>query len=258
MSIAAKPNPQTVSRQPLRRHNVRLKHHVRIRYRRDHSVPLLLKRTVAAQIHAWAALVSFGAVMVLLGLSYSHGWEKMIPSGVFGASAIMLFGSSALMHFFTQGYRISRTFEHLLESMDKICIHVLIGGTYTAIIGLTLEGAHKLQMLMTVWILAAIGMMYTLFYRRLPKLLQSRLIYTAQFLALGWLCLFFISKIVASFSVAQVSLCFLGGGLYSVGAVIYVVKKPNPTPFFGYHEIWHSLVAGGCMSFFGVVLLHYL
>jgi hemolysin III len=247
-----------IERPTLSRHTVRLRHHIRVRYLRDHSIPLFLKRTIAAQIHAWAALASFGAVMALLGLSYSHGWQHLIFSAVFGASAIMLFCSSALMHFFTQGYRISRRFERVLENLDKVCIHVLIAGTYTAIIGLALQEPLRSQMLTMIWILAVIGILYTVFYSRLPKWLQSRLLYTAQFLALGWLCLLFINEIVASFSPAQISLCFIGGGLYSIGAVIYVVQRPNPTRHFGYHEIWHSLVALGCMSFFWVVLLHYL
>ena len=249
---------QNLERPSLRRHSVRLRHHIRVRRLHDHNIPLFLKRTVAAQIHAWAALASFGAVMALLGLSYSHGWQHLLFSGVFGASAIMLFSSSALMHFFTQGFRVSRKFEHLLESLDKVCIHVLIAGTYTAIIALTLKDPLRTQMFITVWILAVVGILYTVFYTRFPNFLQSRLLYTGQFLALGWLCLLFINEIIAAFSPTQIFLCFAGGGLYSIGAVIYVLERPNPTKHFGYHEIWHTLVALGCTSFFMVVFLHYL
>lgn len=75
---------------------------------------------------------------------------------------------------------------------------------------------------------------------------------------MGWLILFCIKEIMASLSVAQVALAFIGGGLYSVGAIVYVMERPNPTRLFGYHEIWHSLVVLGCLSFFMVVFLNYI
>jgi hemolysin III len=243
---------------PLHRHKIRLRHHIRIRRRHDHHLPLLLKRTVAAQIHGWAAIGSIGAMIALIGLTYSHGWQHVLSVSVFGISAVLLFSASAFMHFCTDGYRVSKKFERLLENTDKFFIHILIAGTYTAIIDIALKDPLRTNMFLAVWGVAIMGITYTMTYDYLPKFLQSRILYTSQFLAMGWLCLFCISEIMAAFSASQVFWTFAGGGLYSVGAVIYALERPNFIKYFGYHEIWHTLVVLGCLSFFVVVFLKYI
>ena len=245
------------SRPPLNRYTLRLKHHIRVRLRHRHHFPTFLKQTISAQIHALAALASMVAVVILAIQSSFHGWHHVVWSTAFGLSAVLLFTASALMHFFCDGYRVSKRFAELLENFDKFCIHLLIAGTYTALIGISLVDPLRTQMLITVWTFAICGVLYTVFYKRLPGILRSRVLYTAQFLVMGWLLLLCRREMMSTLSDTQGTLLMMGGGLYSVGAVIYVVERPNPLRNFGYHEIWHSLVVLGCTSFFAIVFLAY-
>ena len=242
---------------PLNRHTIRLRHHFRVRLRHRHQVSSFLKQTVAAQIHAWGALGSLIAVVVLGFRTFSHGWHHLVWSTIFGLSAVLLFSASALMHFFCDGYRISKRFAEVLENFDKFCIHILIAGTYTAIVGISLVDPLRTQMLIAVWTFAFFGVIYTLFYKRLPGFFRSRIVYTSQFLVMGWLVLFCIHDMMAVLSETQIGFVFAGGSLYSIGAFIYVMERPNPMRHFGYHEIWHSFVVLGCTSFFMVVFLAY-
>ena len=244
-------------RPPLTRYTVGLKHHIRVRLRHRHRLPIFLKQTVSAQIHAWAALGSLVAAVILAIRTFSQGWHHMLWSTVFGLSAVFLFSASALMHFFCDGYRVSKRFAELLENLDKFCIHILIAGTYTAIIGISLVDPLRTQMLITVWTFALCGVLYTIFYKRLPAILRSRAVYTSQFLVMGWLVLFCLREMMSALSGTQVTLLLAGGSLYSIGALIYVLERPNPLRHFGYHEIWHSFVVLGCASFFAVVFLAY-
>ena len=175
---------------PLHRHHVRLRHHIRLRRRHDHNLPLLLKRTISAQIHAWAAIGSAAAMLSLVGLSYSAGWQRVLCVSIFSGSAFLLFSASAILHLCTDGYRISKTFENLLENTDKFFIHILIAGTYTAIIDISLVDPLKTKMLMAVWSVGFVGILYTMTYDHLPKFFRSRILYTGQFLAMGWLIVF--------------------------------------------------------------------
>lgn len=242
----------------LLRHHVRIRHHFRIRRRHDHTPTLFLKRTIAAQIHLWAAIASVVAMAGLIYLTYSSGWQKILSGSIFSISAILLFAASATMHFCVDGFRISKKFERLLENTDKFFIHILIAGTYTAIIDIALVDPLKSNMLMAVWGVGFVGILYTMTYDHLPKIFRSRILYTGQFLVMGWLIVFCIPEIMAAFTQSQLLWTFTGGGLYSVGAVVYAFERPNPTKHFGFHELWHVLVVLGCASFFKVVFLHYL
>jgi hemolysin III len=243
---------------PLHRHHVRLRHHIRIRRRLDHNLPLLFKRTISAQIHAWAAFGSLAALVALAGLTYSSGWARVLCVSIFSASAALLFTASAILHFCTDGYRISKIFERLLENTDKFFIHILIAGTYTAVIDISLVDPLKTNMLIAVWSVGTLGILYTMTYSHLPKIFQSRILYTGQFLAMGWLIVFCFDEIMAALTQNQIAWTFTGGGLYSMGALIYAFESPNPTKYFGYHEIWHALVVLGCACFFKVMFLQYL
>jgi hemolysin III len=219
---------------------------------------MFLKRTISAQIHFWAALASMAAMAALIYLTHSSGWQKVLSASIFSISAIMLFTASATMHFCVDGYRISKKFERFLENTDKFFIHILIAGTYTAIIDISLVDPLKSNMLMAVWAVGIVGILYTMTYDYLPKIFQSRILYTGQFLAMGWLIVFCVREVAAAFTQSQLMWTLAGGGFYSVGAVIYAFQRPSFTKYFGFHELWHLLVVLGCASFFIVIFLRYL
>ena len=218
----------------LSRHHVRLRHHIRVRRRIHHHTSWFLKKTIAAQIHAWAAVISTACVIMLGYMTYSRGWFQMMSVSIFGISAVLLFTASAVMHFLSDGYRVSHRFSVILEDIDKYFINVLIAGTYTAIISISLADPLRTRMLITIWTLALFGIAYTAFYDRLPKFMRSRALYTSQYLAMGWLVLVCVKDVMAALSPAQNALLFVGGGFYSIGAVSYILERPNPTPHFGY------------------------
>lgn len=238
----------------LDRHNLKFRHHLRVR-RRPHAREVFLARTIAAQIHGWAAALSFSGILALIFLPGQQSTGKIVVALVFGFSCLALFGSSALMHFLTDGFRISRRLEDLLETVDKLCIYLLIAGTYTAVLYNGLSEPIRTYAMVSVWGLAGVGSLYTAFYDQMPEGLKSRFVSTGLYLAMGWVGIFCIKELVAGLSTAQVVLTFLGGITYSVGAVIYALKKPNISPRFGYHELWHALVALGCLTFVLVVAL---
>ena len=239
----------------LSRDELSFRHHVRVRRRIGHHKRLFLKQTISAQIHAWGALLSFLCIVCAWCIVPSSEWRTALAITVFGVTAVMLFSASAIMHFLTDGFRISKRFELVLEKFDKVSVHLLIAGTYTAIAQISLKDPMYSRIMWSVWIFALLGIVYTLTFDLLPKRLRSRVLYTSQFLIMGWLIVFCVQEMLIAFTVTQAVLAFLGGILYSIGAVIYAFQYPNPTRYFGYHEIWHSLVLFGCACFFSVVFL---
>lgn len=237
------------------RQNLTLRHHIRIRRRSPGGRKNFLFKTVAAQIHAIGALLSLIGIVALFFVAERPGDGKTIAALIFGLSCFMLFGSSAFMHFLTDGFRISRRFEGLLELVDKLCIYLLIAGTYTAVLYSNLEEPMRSRSLALVWVVAVIGAIYTIFFDKLPKLLQSRWVSTGQYVAMGWIGVFCIQELVAHLSIAQMVFSLAGGLLYTFGALIYALKRPNFSRYFGYHEIWHFMVALGCLAFVVVVAL---
>jgi len=234
----------------LSRDRVKLWHHLRVRRRTGDSRKAFFARTIAAQIHAVAAVGFVIAVALVLRAGDERSFGSTLAVVVFGATATLLFAASSGMHFLSEGYRVSQRLERALEDVDKVAIYLLIAGTYTAI------GAHALPpetvktLLKAIWSIGVLGCFYTLVLRdRLPRALASRWVETGLFLAMGWTILPFIRETYAAMTAEQLVWFGLGGGFYTLGAIGYGTQWPNPTKRFGYHEIWHSMVVLGNASF---------
>jgi hemolysin III len=129
-------------------------------------------------------------------------------------------------------------------------IFVLIAGCYTPVCLLVLEGAHRWEMLALVWGLALCGVLLKLLWMGGPRWLSVML-----YLGMGWLIVVTVPALSRAIGFEGIAWSVAGGLVYSVGALIYVLKRPNPIPgVFGFHELWHMFVIAGSACHFWVML----
>jgi hemolysin III len=186
-------------------------------------------RGVSHQYAFFASLIT-GAVLVLVAPTR----EATTAAAIYAASVSGLFGASALYHRITWRPAARRWMRRLDHSM----IFVLIAGTYTPFGLLVLHGALGTVVLAVVWGGALAGMVLKLAWVDAPKWLMA-----AIYLALGWVGAATMPQLLSRAGVGAVMLLAAGGVLYSAGAVIYALRRPDPRPkVFGYHEIFHVLV----------------
>ena len=197
-----------------------------------------LKPRLRGWIHAGSIplVVAAGAVLVVL----SPTVETKVGSAVFIGSALLLFWVSAIYHLGTWPPAVWA----LLRRLDHSNIFILIAGTYTAFAMLLLHGNARTYLLVGIWGGALLGVLFRVFWTGAPRWL-----YTPIYIGLGWFAVFFIPDFIdgAGFlspaaAVATLGLVVLGGLLYTLGGVVYGLKKPNPSPeWFGFHEVFHAL-----------------
>jgi hemolysin III len=182
-------------------------------------------------LHAGAApLALVGGVLLV---AQSPAGAPRVGSAVFALSALVLFTVSATMH---RGGWSPRT-ERLLTRMDHACIFLLIAGTYTPFSLLLLSGRDRAVLLSVVWAGAALGIAFRLFRPDAP-----RWVYTPIYLALGWVAVFFAPQFARYPGHVVVVLLAAGGLAYTIGGVVYGLRRPNPFPqLFGFHEVFHTL-----------------
>jgi hemolysin III len=164
---------------------------------------------------------------------------------VYGLAVAGLFGVSALYH---RG-RWRPGVRAWLQRADHSMIFVLIAGTYTPICVHVLNGTLGVALLVVVWTGAVIAVAL-----ELRPTQASRVVLVALSIALGWLALPALPAVVDGLGWAATALIALGGVLYTVGAVIYARRRPDPFPsVFGYHEVFHALTIGGAASHYAVI-----
>lgn len=187
-----------------------------------------VKPTWRGWIHAGIFPVAIAAGVLLI--VFSQGGVAKAAAAVFMASSLLLFGNSAVYHRFNWGPKVKIT----LKRIDHANIMLLIAGTYTPISVLGLPPEKGLLLLSLVWGGAILGILFRVFWVGAPRWL-----YVAIYLLLGWAAMMYIVDLLHA-SVAMMVLVAVGGVLYTIGAVIYAMKKPNPWPgHFGFHEIFH-------------------
>jgi hemolysin III len=180
-------------------------------------------------IHAGTFPVTILAGVVLIVLA--DGAPAKWASAVFTLTSMLLFGNSALYHRFDWNPRT----KVLLKRIDHANIFLLIAGTYTPLAILALPPDKGWLLLGVVWGGALLGIGFRVFWIHAPRWL-----YVPLYLLLGWAAVMYLGDLLAA-SVAMMVLVIVGGLLYTVGAIIYALKKPNPWPGrFGFHEIFHT------------------
>jgi len=173
--------------------------------------------------------------------------EARLASAVLAATSVLLFTTSALLH---RG-RWSPGTESVLRRMDHANIYLIIAGSYTPFAMLAMPPQQGSTLLWIVWVGAAFGVFFRVFWLTAPRWL-----YTGLYVVIGWVAVFFVPELVEGAGPLVVSLVFAGGLLYTLGAVVYALKRPNPSPYwFGFHELFHSFTLAAYVSHFVAIWL---
>ena len=197
-----------------------------------------VKPRLRGWLHAGTAPLALAAGIVLVALSPTA--STRVGSAAFALSALLVFTVSAIYH---RGTWSPRTWA-FLRRFDHANIFVLIAGTYTPYALLFLEGSARTTLLLLVWGAAIAGVVFRVFWIDAPRWL-----YTPMYLALGWAAIFFIPQFMegadrfsSGIAGATLVLVAVGGILYTLGGVVYGLKRPDPSPrWFGFHEVFHSV-----------------
>ncbi len=209
-------------------------------------------REAKPRLRGWLHLGTFpvsvvaGAVLVILAPTPT----TRIATGVFAATGSALFGVSALFH---RGHW-SGPWHGVLRRLDHSTIFLLIAGTYTPFALTLLDDRNAKVLLGIAWGGALAGIAFRVLWLGAPRWL-----YLPVYIALGWAAVFWLGDFAAATGPAVLTLIIVGGGLYSLGGVVYGLKRPNPLPrWFGFHEVFHSCtIAGFCSHYVGLSLLVY-
>lgn len=205
-----------------------------------------IKDPVSCLTHAAAAVLSLVGLVLLIRQSVGSGDDiRFLAVTVFGLSMVLLYTASSVYHWL----KLDERGTLLLRKLDHAMIYVLIAGTYTPYCLLAMEGTTKWVYLILIWVLAKIGILLKLVWFHAPRWLS-----TGFYVFMGWLAVWSIPNMAANISEAALYWTIAGGVFYTIGAVIYALKKPDPWPnMFGFHEIWHIFVIGGTACHFWAV-----
>jgi hemolysin III len=196
-----------------------------------HELTDALKPRLRGVLHEAAFAVSLvtGTALVCL----ADGARARTAAAVYAVSVALLFGTSAAYHRGTWSDRG----QALMARLDHSMIFILIAGTYTPFALLVLEGTARWVVFGVVWGGAFVGVVLRNAVRR-----PARWLFVALYLALGWVALGALPQILEEGGVAVLVLLLVGGAFYTAGAVVYALRRPDPSPrWFGFHEVFHAL-----------------
>jgi hemolysin III len=195
------------------------------------TVRSVLKPRLRGWLHAGIFPLSIAAGAVLVILAPSD--RARVASAVFAVTASLLFGISALYH---RGHWSPRTLQ-VLKRMDHANIFLIIAGTYTPFSVLLLPPGPGRTLLWIVWTGALSGVAFRVLWVGAPRWL-----YVPVYIALGWVALMYLPQFLDGGGPAVLTLVLVGGALYTLGALVYGLKRPDPSPrWFGFHEVFHTL-----------------
>ncbi len=198
-------------------------------------------RGVSHEIGFFVALVAGACLVATAASTLASG-----ITAIYAVTLALMLGVSASYH---RG-KWAALVEQRWKRADHATIFVFVAGTYTPICVLGIGGAPGKTILTVVWIGAALGALQALLWPRAPRILA-----TSLYIALGWTVVAFWPDVRGALGAPLLRLLIGGGILYTAGAVIYALRRPDPLPrWFGYHEIFHVLVIAACVCHFLVVL----
>jgi len=198
---------------------------------------------ISSYTHFWGAIVSgiIFLVFLLLGFIQNDDLNTILSCGLFALSAIALYSASCYYHTLPLTHK-----KHLLfRKLDHSMIYVLIAGTYTPIVIHYLPSKQGNLFLLIMWIIAAIGILIKIFWMNAPRILSTLL-----YLVMGWAIIFYFPAFYHSIETSCILIIALGGLSYTIGGIIYMIKKPNLYESFGFHELFHCFILGGTLFHF--------
>ena len=209
--------------------------------------PLLAaKPLMRGWLHAGAAGIAV-AVTILLAVRSTGNVGRMLALVVFGLSMVELYTVSATYHLGNWSAVVHRR----LRAVDHANIFVMIAGTYTPLCWIVLSGWLRPVLLIAIWVLAITGVGLATLSLRAPRWLVAGL-----YVGMGWVSVFALPAFAHALGILPTAILIVGGVLYTVGAIVYARKWPNPFPkVFGFHEVFHTFVIAGSAAFTVVIWL---
>lgn len=205
---------------------------------------------VKPRLRGLSHAIAFALVLplgVALGLTVDTARERVAVIA-FAASVAVMFGASGLYH---RG-SWSEARRRWMRTLDHAGIFVLIAGTYAAFGLLVLDGAWQLVVLAIVWTGTACAVLLNILWTDVPKWLSA-----ALGIALGWVAVVAVPQFAPRIGIGGLALVVAGGLAYTVGAVIFATRRPNPFPAtFGYHEVFHVLVIAAVACHYAAVAFY--
>ncbi len=196
-------------------------------------------RGVSHHMAFYAALLAGGMLVAV-----APAPQARLAVAIYAATLVALFGVSALYHCVNWSVAARR----VMKRFDHAAIFLFIAGSYTPICVLAL-GEPGRPILVAAWAGAALGVARAVFWPGAPKAVAA-----ALYLLLGWLVVAELPALAAAIGASAMIALATGGMIYSVGALIYALRRPDPLPaVFGYHEVFHALVIVACGLHFGVI-----
>ena len=192
-------------------------------------------------LHAHAAWVA-GAASILLVMLAPNAAARA-AAVIYGAGLIALFSASAIYH----RWRGDPRWKPWLRRLDHSTIFVFIAASYTPVGLLVLDGTIQAVVLASVWSGAVVGVVMSLAWITAPRWLQA-----ACYLAVGWVAVIAVPQLADRTGIAPLVLLAAGGAFYTLGAIVYAIRRPNLWPrTYGFHEVFHTLVIAAA-------LVHYI
>lgn len=203
---------------------------------------LIVEEILNSITHGIGVLLSITALVLLVVKSsrYGDGWH-ITSTAIYGSTLIILYLASTLFHSFM--FTSARNFFNLL---DHSAIYLLIAGTYTPFLLVTLRGSLGWTMFGIIWGLTIFGVIYKLFF-----LNKWRMLSTVIYIIMGWFMIIAIRPLLLNVPPGGLYFMLAGGLSYTVGAVFFVFQR---IPFF--HVIWHLFVLGGSICHFFAILFY--
>jgi hemolysin III len=191
--------------------------------------------------HGIGSGLSIAGLTLLVVLAVLHGdIFKIISFSIFGASLVILYISSTLYH----GLQQPRA-KQIFKIFDHSAIYLLIAGTYTPFLIVSLRGTAGWTLLVVVWVIALIGITFKIFFIE-----RFQILAVLSYLLMGWLCVFIFREMLVSIPMGGLIWLAAGGILYTIGVIFYALQK---IPYM--HAIWHFFVMGGSICHYFAVLL---
>jgi hemolysin III len=204
-----------------------------------------LREPVNGLTHVGGAIAAFLGLIGLLIVGWG-GTAKVVSVLVYGISLIGMFSASATYHMAKVKPAVLQT----LRKLDHSAIFLLIAGTYTPFCLIAFNGFWRWGLLAIIWTIAIIGIVVRIFYVNSPRWLH-----TGIYVIMGWLCVMAAPQMPSVLSLAAMVWLFVGGVVYTLGAIVYATKIFNFVPGkFGFHEVWHIFVLLGALAHFIAVM----